>query len=154
MATFLSSALALAALLQAPAAQTPATGTAADSLVALREHLARDSTDGHAWLLLGRLYLQRAADAHEPPHRALQDSALVRALLDSADDALDRAGQLLAPSGSTPDGASARVLRVGAWSARSRLAWEERGSNVGPQAAGAVPPASEMPPGLAGPGWQ
>src|SRR2546430_6611669 len=52
MATFLSSALALATLLQAPAAQTPATGTAADSLVALREHLARDSTDGHAWLLL------------------------------------------------------------------------------------------------------
>src|SRR5439155_24438 len=83
MATFLSSALALAALLQAPAAQTPATGTAADSLVALREHLARDSTDGHAWLLLGRLYLQRAADAHEPPHRALQDSAVVRALVDS-----------------------------------------------------------------------
>src|SRR2546430_166726 len=88
MATFLSSALALAALLQAPAAQTPATGTAADSLVALREHLTRDSTDGHAWLLLGRLYLQRAADAHEPPHRALQDSAWVRALPDSPAAAL------------------------------------------------------------------
>ena len=116
MATFLSSALALAALLQAPAAQTPATGTAADSLVALREHLARDSTDGHAWLLLGRLYLQRAADAHEPPHHPLDDSA--------------------------------RVLRVEAWSARSRLAWEERGINVGPQEWGPVPPDLKMPPVL------
>src|SRR2546427_10128768 len=112
MPTFLSSALALAALLQAPAAQTPATGTAADSLVALREHLARDSTDGHAWLLLGRPDLQRAADAHEPPHRALQDSALVRALLDSADAALDRAAQLPAPARPTPDRASPPGLRV------------------------------------------
>src|SRR5438874_12309109 len=111
MATFLFSALGLAALLQAPAAP-PATGTAVDSLAPLREHLARDSTDGHAWLLLGRVYLQRAADAHEPPHHPLDDSARVRALLDTADDALDRAGQRLAPSGSTPRGARARVLRV------------------------------------------
>src|SRR5439155_597108 len=119
---------------QAPAAaQAPVNGTAADSLPALREHLARDSTDGRAWLLLGRLYLERVADAHDPPHRALGDSAAVRALLDSADDALDRAGRLLAPSGSTPDGDSARVLRVAAWSARSHLAWEQRGINVGPQ---------------------
>ncbi len=147
MATFLSSALALAVLLQAPAAQPPATGTA-DSLAALREHLARDSTDGHAWLLLGRVYLQRAADAHEPPHHPLDDSARVRALLDTADDALDRAGQRLAPSGSTPDGDSARVLRVEAWSARSRLAWEERGINVGPQEWGPVPLDLKMPPVL------
>jgi len=147
MATFLSSALALAVLLQAPAAQSPATGTA-DSLAALREHLARDSTDGHAWLLLGRVYLQRAADAHEPPHHPLDDSARVRALLDTADDALDRAGQRLAPSGSTPDGDSARVLRVEAWSVRSRLAWEERGINVGPQEWGPVPLDLKMPPVL------
>src|SRR2546430_16128019 len=122
MATFLSSALALAALLQAPAAQTPATGTAADSLVALSEHLARDSTDGHAWLLLGRLYLQRAADAHEPPHHPLDDSARVRALLDTADDALDRAGQRLPPPGSPPGGGSARRLRVEAGGGRARPA--------------------------------
>src|SRR5437762_10166036 len=161
MATFLSSALALAVLLQAPAAQPPATGTA-DSLAALREHLARDSTDGHAWLLLGRVYLQRAADAHEPPHHPLDDSARVRALLDTADDALDRAGQRLAPSGSTPDGDSARVLRVEAWSARSRLAWEERGINVGPREWGPVPVDLRAPPVLdalggkrlrAGPRW-
>src|SRR5216117_1901632 len=149
MATFLSNTLALAALLQAPAAaQAPVNGTAADSLPALREHLARDSTDGRAWLLLGRLYLERVADAHDPPHRALGDSAAVRALLDSADDALDRAGRLLAPSGSTPDGDSARVLRVAAWSARSHLAWEVRGINVGPQEWGPVPLDLKLPPVL------
>src|SRR5204863_48957 len=82
------------------------------------------------------------------PHRALGDSAAVRALLDSADDALDRAGRLLAPSGSTPDGDSARVLRVAAWSARSHLAWEQRGINVGPQEWGPVPLDLKMPPVL------
>src|SRR3989442_7725998 len=144
MATSLCSALVLAALLQAPPPPTPS----GDSLLALRAGLARDSTDGRAWLRLGRLYLQLAEDAHGPPHRALEDSAAVRALLDSSDDALARAGQLLAPSGSTPDGDSARVLRVGAWSARSRLAWEERGINVGPQEWGPVPPDLKMPPVL------
>ncbi len=157
MATSLCSALALAALLQAPppppssppgsATQAPATPSG-DSLVALRARLARDSTDGRAWLLLGRLYLQQAEDAHGPPHRALEDSAAVRALLDTSDDALARAGQLLAPSGSTPDGDSARVLRVGAWSARSRLAWDERGINVGPQEWGPVPLDLKVPPVL------
>src|SRR5207253_628687 len=122
--------------------------TAADSLPGLRERLAHDSSDGRAWLLLGRLYLQRAAGAHDPPHRALEDSAAVRALLDTTDDALDRAGRLLAPSGPTPDGDSARVLRVGAWSARSRLAWEEKGINVGPQEWGPVPLDLKMPPVL------
>ena len=157
MATSLCSALALAALLQAPppppssppgsATQAPATPSG-DSLVALRARLARDSTDGRAWLLLGRLYLQQAEDAHGPPHRALEDSAAVRALLDTSDAALARAGQLLAPSGSTPDGDSARVLRVGAWSARARLAWDEKGINVGPQEWGPVPLDLRVPPVL------
>src|SRR5437660_1685659 len=97
MAICLCSTLALAALLQAPAAPLPASGTAADSLPGLRERLAHDSSDGRAWLLLGRLYLQRAAGAHDPPHRALEDSAAVRALLDTTDDALDRAGRPPAP---------------------------------------------------------
>jgi len=144
MATSLCSALVLAALLQAPPPPTPS----GDSLLALRARLARDSTDGRAWLRLGRLYLQLAEDAHGPPHRALEDSAAVRALLDSSDDALARAGQLLAPSGSTPDGDSARVLRVGAWSARSRLAWDEKGINVGPQEWGPVPLDLKVPPVL------
>src|SRR2546422_304560 len=144
MATSLCSALVLAALPQAPPPPPPA----GDSLLALRARLARDSTDGRAWLRLGRLYLQLAEDAHGPPHRALEDSAAVRALLDSSDDALARAGQLLAPSGSTPDGDSARVLRVGAWSARSRLAWDEKGINVGPQEWGPVPLDLKVPPVL------
>src|SRR5205809_1240003 len=156
MATSLCSALELAARLQAPPRPPPAPGSAAqaaatpvgDSLLALRTLLARDSADGRAWLLLGRLYLQLAENAHGPPHRALEDSAAVRALLDTSDAALARAGQLLAPAGSTPDGDSARVLRVGAWGARSRLAWEVRGINVGPQEWGPVPLDLKLPPVL------
>src|SRR2546422_4608037 len=36
--------------------------------------LFRSSSDGGAWLLLGRLYLQLADDAHGRPHRVLEDS--------------------------------------------------------------------------------
>src|SRR6059036_2659484 len=154
MATSLCSAVLLAALLQAPGGPPAAAGpplpdsAAGSSLPALRARLARDSSDGGAWLLLGRLYLELADDAHGRPHRVLEDSVALRALLDTAEDALGRAGQLLAPAGSTPDGDSARVLRVGAWGARSRLAWEVRGINVGPQEWGPVPPDLKMPPVL------
>ena len=51
MATFLCSAAALAALLQAPSAPPP---SPSDSLAALRERVARDSLDGAGWLLVGR----------------------------------------------------------------------------------------------------
>src|SRR3989454_11947858 len=153
MATSLCSAVVLAALLQAPGGPPAAAGplpdsAAGSSLPALRARLARDSSDGGAWLLLGRLYLQLADDAHGRPHRVLEDSVALRALLDTAEDALGRAGQLLAPAGSTPDGDSARVLRVGAWGARSRLAWEGKGINVGPQEWGPVPLDLKLPPVL------
>jgi len=154
MATSLCSAVLLAALLQAPGGPPAAAGpplpdsAAGSSLPALRARLARDSSDGGAWLLLGRLYLELADDAHGRPHRVLEDSVALRALLDTAEDALGRAGQLLAPAGSTPDGDSARVLRVGAWGARSRLAWEVRGINVGPQEWGPVPLDLKLPPVL------
>src|SRR6059036_928572 len=154
MATSLCSAVLLAALLQAPGGPPAAAGpplpdsAAGSSLPALRARLARDSSDGGAWLRLGRLYLELADDAHGRPHRVLEDSVALRALLDTAEDALGRAGQLLAPAGSTPDGDSARVLRVGAWGARSRLAWEVRGINVGPQEWGPVPLDLKLPPVL------
>src|SRR5437867_12583301 len=154
MATSLCSAVLLAALLQAPGGPPAAAGpplpdsAAGSSLPALRARLARDSSDGGAWLLLGRLYLELADDAHGRPHRVLEDSVALRARLDTAEDALGRAGQLLAPAGSTPDGDSARVLRVGAWGARSRLAWEVRGINVGPQEWGPVPLDLKLPPVL------
>src|SRR5438094_8482481 len=151
MATSLCSAVLLAALLQAPGGPPAAAGpplpdsAAASSLPALRARLARDSSDGGAWLLLGRLYLELADDAHGRPHRVLEDSVALRALLEPGEDALGRAGQLLAPAGWTPDGDSARVLRVGAWGARSRLAWEVRGSTSAPKSGGRSLSTSSCP---------
>src|SRR3989442_6097226 len=73
MATSLCSAVVLAALLQAPGGPPAAAGplpdsAAGSSLPALRARLARDSSDGGAWLLLGRLYLQLADDARSEEH--------------------------------------------------------------------------------------
>src|SRR5438105_15242390 len=75
MAICLCSTLALAALLQAPAAPLPASGTAEDSLPGLRERLAHDSSDGRAWLLMGRPYLQLSTGAQDSQHRAQKEIA-------------------------------------------------------------------------------
>jgi hypothetical protein len=139
---------ACSGLVVGAAAQAPAASPPADSLPALQARLAHDSSNGRTWLLLGRSFLQRADDAHAPPHRALADSAVVRALLDTADHALTRAAELLGPAGTTPEGDSARVLRAGAWAARTWLAWEEKGVNVGPQEWGPVPGDLKLPPVL------
>jgi len=140
MATFLSSALAYVALLQAPAP--------ADSLAAWRGRAARDSTDAQLWLLMGRAYLELGAEAHGPTHRAADDTAWTRALLDSADEALTRAAALAGPAGSSTVGDSARVLRVGAWAARSWLAWEGAGVDAGQIALGPLPLDLRVPPVL------
>jgi hypothetical protein len=140
MATSLSSVLAVAALVQIPAAS--------DSLAARRARLGRDSTDASAWALVGRGYLRLADDAHGTPHRPPQDSAWVRALLDSADQALERAATLSGPPGASAAGDSARVLRVGGWTRRARLAWETGGIGAGPQSWGPIPTDLRVPPVL------
>lgn len=134
MATFLCS-VALVALLQAPS----------DSLAALRERVARDSLDGAGWLLVGRGYLQRAEDAHGRAHRAEADSGWARAALDTAEWALARAVALAGPVGASPAGDSARVLRVGVWGARSRLAWEQGGIAAALDAWGPLPTDLRVP---------
>src|SRR5213592_1024377 len=75
MATFLYSVAALATLVQAPPPSLP---SPSDSLAALRERVARDSTDSAGWLLVGRGYLQLAEEAHGRAHRAEADSAWAR----------------------------------------------------------------------------
>jgi hypothetical protein len=148
MATSLSSLLALAALTQAPPAGPPASA-ADDSLAALRAQLERDSTDGRAWLGLGRVYLRIAEEQiHGASHAAPDGSAGARARLDTAEQAFARAAPLLGGPGSTPEGDSARVLRVSTWSARSLLIWEERGSAASPQEWGPLPPDLKLPPEL------
>src|SRR5437867_9751151 len=145
MATCLCSALALAALLQAPRSPSP---SPSDSLAAVRAQLERDSSDGHAWLAAGRWYLRLAEDAHAGEHRALLDTLATRAALDTAEEALARAARLLGAADAAPEADSARVLRVGAWSARARLAWEARGSAAGPQEWGPLPLDLKLPPVL------
>src|SRR5256885_3945781 len=90
MATFLYSVAALAALVQAPPPSVP---SPSDSLAALRERVARDSTDGAGWLLVGRGYLQLAEEAHGRVHRAEADSAWARAALDTARSEERRVGK-------------------------------------------------------------
>ena len=142
MATFLCSAAALAALLQAPSAPPP---SPSDSLAALRERVARDSLDGAGWLLVGRGYLQLAEEAHGRAHRAEADSAWARAALDTAEAALVRAVALAGPVGASAAGDSARVLRVGVWAARSRLTWEEGGIAAALDAWGPLPTDLRVP---------
>jgi len=123
MATSLSSALALAALVQAPGPPPPvAPTTPPDSLTELRVRAGRDSTDAQIWLLMGRAYLELGAEAHGATHRASEDSAWTRAVGDSA-----------------------RVLRVGAWAARSWLAWEAAGLEAGQQSLGPLPTDLRVP---------
>src|SRR5216110_1666618 len=142
MATFLCSAAALAALLQAPSAPPP---PPSDSLAALRERVARDSLDGAGWLLVGRGYLQLAEEAHGRAHRAEADSAWARAALDTAEVALARAAELAGPLGASAAGDSARVLRVAVWAARSRLTWEENGIAAALDAWGPLPTDLRVP---------
>jgi len=121
MATSLCSALVLVTLLQAPPPP------AADSLATLRGQTERDSSDAQLWLLMGRAYLGLGVEAHGATHRSSEDSVWTRAVLDTAEAALGRAAALAGPLGSSAVGDSARVLRVGAWAARSWLGWETGG---------------------------
>src|SRR5256886_15566787 len=118
MATFLYSVAALAALVQAPPPSVP---SPSDSLAALRERVARDSTDGAGWLLVGRGYLQLAEEAHGRAHRAEADSAWARAALDTAEVALARAAELAGPGGGDPAGGHPPGVSLGGWGARPPL---------------------------------
>ncbi|MGH7699935.1 MAG: hypothetical protein ACREMJ_05395, partial [Gemmatimonadales bacterium] len=89
MATFLSSALALATLLQASS-----DSARVDSAAQVRARVAADSSDGRAWLDLGRDLLRRSAAYHRHADTAA-DTVWARAALDSADEALTRAAALL-----------------------------------------------------------
>lgn len=125
---------------------------APDSVASLRVQAARDSTDARLWLLMGRAYLELGAEAHGAAHRASEDSAWTRAVLDTAETALTRAAALAGPLGSTTVGDSARVLRVGAWTLRSWLAWEAGDeastADAGVQALGPLPLDLRIPPVL------
>jgi len=142
MATSLCSALVLVTLLQAPPPP------AADSLATLRGQTERDSSDAQLWLLMGRAYLGLGVEAHGATHRSSEDSVWTRAVLDTAEAALGRAAALAGPLGSSAVGDSARVLRVGAWAARSWLGWETGGVGAGVETWGPLPMDLRVPPVL------
>src|SRR5216110_3306690 len=142
MAISLCSALVLVTLSQAP----PVAPT--DSLATLRGRAAQDSSDAQLWLLMGRAYLGMGVEAHGATHRSSEDSVWARAVLDTAEQALGRAAALAGPLGSSAVGDSARVLRVGAWAARSWLGWEAGGVGVGVETWGPLPMDLRVPPVL------
>jgi len=97
---------------------------------------------------MGRAYLGLGAEAHGATHRASEDSVWTRAVLDTAEEALARAAALAGPLGSSTVGDSARVLRVGAWAARSWLGWETGGVDAGVETWGPLPMDLRVPPVL------
>src|SRR5947199_8137910 len=151
MSPTLCSTLVLVTPPQAPPPTPPPPTPAAspeDSLATLRGRATRDSTDAQLWLLMGRAYLGLGAEAHGATHRASEDSVWTRAVLDTAEEALARAAALAGPLGSSTVGDSARVLRVGAWAARSWLGWETGGVDAGVETWGPLPMDLRVPPVL------
>jgi hypothetical protein len=135
MATFLSSALAIAALIQAPAPT--------DSLDALRARVAADSGDAKAWFALGQGLVRRSSVYHT--HRVAGDTAWARAILDTADQAFAKAATLY-PGTAAAD--SARVFRVFTWADRALLAWELGGIETAAQTWTTLPGDLKLPPVL------
>jgi hypothetical protein len=138
MAIFLSNALALAITLQTSAAVPQDSTSPAERL---RHQVTQDSTDGGAWLALGRVLVDLAHSYHEHDD-ATADTAWVRAVLDSADRALANATRWLT---GTRAGDSAAVLRVSARAERSLLAWEVMGE-TGVTAAWRAADEARLPP--------
>src|SRR6266576_248841 len=111
MATFLFKAVALL-VLQSPQQD-------------LWARVNADSTDGPAWLELGRAYLQRAADYHTHRKPVTVDTVWAHANLDTAQSAFERAARW---SAGTRTADSARVYRVYAFGEWAYVDWEAAGS--------------------------
>jgi hypothetical protein len=138
MATFLCRALLAAALAQG----TPAPR---DSLAPPR-HETADASAGRNWAALGRSYVDLLVADRAAPTR--HDTVWTHAVLDSADQALARAAAALGPVGVSPEGDSARVLRVQVWSERALRAWEVAGFARNAEGWGPVPADLRLSPVL------
>lgn len=132
MGIFLSKAVLGLALAQAPLTHT-------DSLWA---RVTADSTDGAAWLELGRAYLQRGAAYHAHRKPVPVDTAWAHAMLDTAQLAFDRAARW---SAGTRTADSARVFRVYSVGERAYVDWEASGSAAATLAWHTLPETSRLP---------
>lgn len=135
MATFLYSGVLAALVVQAPGADS--------TRAALWARVAADSTDGSAWVEVGRAYAQLAGGYHA--HRGAADTAWVRAVLDTADQAFERAVQ---SSAGTRTADSARVFRMYTWGEKAYLAWEMGGSVAATTTWQSLPETLRLPPVL------
>src|SRR2546426_1034196 len=86
MGTFLCKAALAALLVQTPHPDSVRAG--------LWARVAADSTNGPAWLDLGRAYLQRAADYHTHRKPMTVDTVWAHATLDTAQLAFERAARM------------------------------------------------------------
>jgi len=136
MGTFLYKA-ALVLLLQSPDRDTVR--------AALWARVAADSTDGPAWLELGRAYLQRSADYHAHKKPTPVDTVFAHATLDTAQMAFDRAAKW-SPGTRTAD--SARVFRVYTVGERAYVDWEATGTAAATLTWHTLPEALRLPPVL------
>lgn len=137
MATFLYNAALGLLLAQSPSADSARAG--------LWARVAADSTDGPAWLELGRYYLQRNVEYHAHKRPTPVDTALAHATLDTAQLAFERALQW-SPGTRTAD--SARVFRVYTVGERAYVDWEASGSAAATLAWHTLPEALRLPPVL------
>lgn len=113
-------------------------------LVVQSQHPA-DSTDGAAWLEVGRAYLQRAVDYHAHKKPTTVDTVWAHATLDTAQQAFDRAARF---GVGTRTADSARVYRVYVYGEWAYVDWESAGSAAATLTWHSLPEGLRLPPVL------
>ena len=140
MGTFLSKAILGLLLLQGTQSPHP------DSVLAgLWARVIADSTNGPAWLELGRAYLQRGAEYHAHKKPMTVDTVWAHATLDTAQLALERAARF---STGTRTADSARVYRVYAYGELAYVDWEAGGIAAATLTWHSLPESLRLPPVL------
>src|ERR1044072_7859963 len=142
MGIFLSNAALALLLLQSQPA--PPAASAASLRAALWERVSADSTDGGAWLELGRVYLQRGADYH-----AHRKTTPVDTGFEPAKHAFQRAPR---PPPGTRTGDSARVYRIYTFGERAFVDWESAGQTAATLTWHSLSDAARLSPARAGGG--
>lgn len=142
MATFLCNALLGLTVLQSPPPPSPQSDSGRAGLWA---RVATDSTNGPAWLDLGRAYLQRGVEYHLHKKPRPVDTVWAHALLDTAQLAFDRATRF---SAGTRTADSARVYRLYTYGERAYVDWEAGGIAAATLTWHALPETLRLPPVL------
>jgi hypothetical protein len=137
MGIFLCKAVLALQLVQSPHPDSVRAG--------LWARLAADSTDGPAWLELGRAYLQRGAEYHMHRKPITVDTVWAHATLDTAQVAFERAARW---SAGTRTADSARVFRVYAIGELAYVDWESAGSAAATLTWHTLPDGLRLPPVL------